>query len=178
MGVKGVKIEIIDKGWNKTLAQIKKLNKSYTVVGWFGSGGTPSNDVAARAAVNEFGATIRVTKRMRGYLAAALGIFLKKSTTVIRIPSRPFVRKTASLFKKKTEERMAIEYNRLLGGQQSARQTLSRLGEWYVGRTKWVMTTVKFTPNSSATTKKKGSSRPLIDSGQMRNSTTHREIMK
>lgn len=179
MAVKpGVTTEIIDRGWNKTMREIKKLDGSYTAVGWFGHGGDPSNDVAARAAVHEFGATIRVTKKMRGYLAAVLGIFLRKKTNVIRIPSRPFIRKTASLYKGKLRERQEIEYNNLLGGRFTAKQVLSRLGEWYVGRLKFVMLRVRFKPLSSATVRAKGSSKPLVDTGQMIGATTHKEIMK
>ena len=172
-----VEVEDIDHGWKKLMKEIKKLDKSYTAVGWFGHGGDPSNDVAARAAILNTGATIRVTKKMRGYLSAVLGIHLKKSTHVIRLPARPFVKKTASLFKRKLADRMKIEYNNMLGGKQNAKKTLARIGEWYVGKTKYVMTHVSFTANSSATVRKKGSSRPLIDSGETRSSTTHREVM-
>lgn len=173
-------VEVVDRdlGWKQTMKEIKKLDKSYTAAGYFGHGGNPSSDLAARAAVNEFGATIRVTKRMRGYLAAVLGIFLKKSTNVIRIPSRPFMRKTASMYKRKLEERKKIEYNRLLEGKSTAKQTLGRLGEWYVGRLRYVILRVRFAPNSSITVRQKGSSRPLISSGQLLNGSTHKEIMK
>jgi len=173
-----VEVEVVDHGWNKLMKEVKKLDNSYTAVGWFGHGGDPSTDIAARAALLNTGATIRVTKKMRGYLSAVLGMHLKKNTNVIRIPARPFVKKTASLFKRKLADRMMIEYNNLLGGKQNAKKTLARIGEWYVGKTKWVMTHVRFTANSSITTRKKGSSRPLIDTGETMNSTTHREVMK
>ena len=68
-GSGGVTVEDIDHGWDKVMREIKKLDGSYTAVGYFGHGGNPSDDIAARAAVNELGATIRVTKKMRGYLA-------------------------------------------------------------------------------------------------------------
>lgn len=172
-----VEVEDIDHGWNKVMREIKKLDGSYTAVGWFGHGGNPSDDVAARAGVNEFGAKIKVTKKMRGYLAGVLGIFLKKTTKIITIPSRPFVRKTASLYKRRLEKRKAIEYDRLLAGKQTAKQTLSRLGEFYVGALKYVITNVRFTPDSSITIKRKGSSNTLISTGEMRNATTHKEVM-
>lgn len=173
-----ISFEFRDFGYKKLIKEIKKLDGSYTVVGWFGSGGSPSEDVASRAAVNEFGATIRVTKRMRGWLAAVLGVFLKKTTNVIRIPARPFVKKTFSLYKRKLAKQMDIEYNRLLNMKQGAKKTLARIGEWYTGRIKYVITKIRFQPNSSITIKRKGSSNTLIDAGEMRNSTTHREIMK
>jgi hypothetical protein len=179
MAVKpGVDVVVVDKGWDKTMKEIKKLDDSYTAVGWFGNGGSPQNDVATRAAVNEMGATIRVTDKMRGYLAGVLGIFLKKTTTEIKIPPRPFIKETARIFSKKLEQRKLIEYDNLLAGKFTARQILSRLGEFWVGALKWVITRGKFSPNSGATVRAKGSSRTLIDTGQMRNSTTHREIMK
>ena len=49
---------------------------------------------AIKANANEFGARIKVTKKMRGYLAAALGVHLKKTTTEIIIPERSFLRST------------------------------------------------------------------------------------
>lgn len=173
-----VEIEDRDMGYRKVMRELKKLDNSYTAVGFFGHGGNPSNDIAARAAVNELGATIRVTKRMRGYLAAVMGVFLKKTTNILRIPARPFMRRTASLYKRKLEERKVIELNGIISGRFSARQALSRLGEWYVGRIKYVITKLKFTLNSGITIKQKGSSKPLISSGEMRNATTHREIMR
>lgn len=179
VAVKGeVSFEWIDHGYKKILKEIKKLDNSFTAVGWFGHGGTPADDVAARAAVNEYGASIRVTKKMRGYLAGALGINLKKKTRFIKIPSRPFVRKTASLFKRRAIKRIEIEYGNMLLGRITAKHALSRLGEWYAGRTKWVMTHVRFTPNHPATIRKKGSSRPLIGSGEMMNRIDHKEVMK
>lgn len=42
--------------------------------------------------VHEFGAVIRVTDKMRGFLAVQKGWHLKRSTTQIRIPPRPFMR--------------------------------------------------------------------------------------
>ena len=41
--------------------------------------------------IHEYGGKIRVTPRMRGYLAAVHGIHLKKDTSHITIPKRPFM---------------------------------------------------------------------------------------
>lgn len=51
-------------------------------------GGLP---VAAVASWNEYGVSIPVSDRMRGYLGAN-GLHLRKTTTHINIPSRPFMR--------------------------------------------------------------------------------------
>lgn len=155
-GVVFLGVEIVEKdlGWERIKKELKHLDNSYTAVGWFGTGSSPETNVAGRAMVNEYGSPAN------------------------RIPSRPFIRKTATLHQKKLEERKTIEYNKILEGNQSSKKALARVGEWYVGRIKWVITTVKFIANAPLTTAIKGSSRPLIDTGQMRNSTTHREIMK
>lgn len=178
MAAKPGTVTVIDHGYDEVMREIKKLNKSYTAVGWFGRGGSPENDVAARAYLMEKGATIRVTKRMRGFLAASLGLFLNSRTNVIRIPGRPFISKTYSLYKRKVPDVFARKYNELLANRATAKQVLGFVGEWYVGRIKYVLTNVRFAPNHPVTVRKKRSSKPLIDTGEMRNSTTHREIMK
>lgn len=60
-----------------------------------GTGSHRDMDVAAIAIINEFGATIKVTERMRGFLAAR-GIFLQKATKVLIVPARPVVRPAIS----------------------------------------------------------------------------------
>ena len=42
--------------------------------------------------IHEFGRIVKVTPKMRGYLAAALGLHLKPDTVAITIPARPFLR--------------------------------------------------------------------------------------
>jgi hypothetical protein len=64
--------------------KLKNINKQkYTLfVGW----DTP--EMSKIAAIQEYGATITVTDKMRGFLSAKYGIHLKKSTTQIVIPPR------------------------------------------------------------------------------------------
>ena len=50
-----------------------------TRAGWYGR-------------AHEFGALIRVTQKMRNFLAWKFGWYLKKSTKVIHLPKRPFMR--------------------------------------------------------------------------------------
>ena len=56
------------------------------------------------AAVHEYGCTIRVTDKMRGYLHSQ-GLHLKKTTQFIRIPERSFLRATLNdqAFRRKLE---------------------------------------------------------------------------
>jgi hypothetical protein len=174
----GVEVEIVDRGYEDLVKELKKLDGSYSAVGWFGHGGTPRDDVAARMAVINFGTKIGVTEKMRRYLAGALGIFLKKTTKFITIPARPVIENTATKTKNGLQKRKEAEVSRMIERGQTAKQTVARLGEWYVGETKKEMRGGKFAPLHPATAKKKGSTKPLIDTGQVLNSTTHREIMK
>lgn len=173
-----VETEVIDHGYDQVMEEIKKFHKSHTSVGWFGRGGDPSNDVAARMAVLELGARIRVTKKMRGYLAAVMGIHLKKTTTEITIPARGVIRYTAEKEKKNLWDVLLHEYDRVIAVKQTAKQALSRAGEWYVGRLKYNMTNGPWKPLSQVTIDRKGSSKPFIDNGQLRNAADHREQMR
>lgn len=53
-----------------------------------GPSGTRNRNLAK---IHEYGVNINVTDKMRGFLASQ-GLHLKKSTTVIRIPERSFIR--------------------------------------------------------------------------------------
>lgn len=52
--------------------------------------GIPQGKPTIVAKVQDRGATIEVTDKMRGFLAAAYGIYLKATTTHIQIPGRHF----------------------------------------------------------------------------------------
>ncbi len=52
--------------------------------------GIPNGDPTMIAKVQDQGATIQVTEKMRGFLAAAYGIRLRSDTTHINIPGRHF----------------------------------------------------------------------------------------
>ena len=55
-------------------------------------------------------------------------------------------------------------------GQMSAQQALSSIGDMLVGVTQNEIRDGEFEPNAPSTIRKKGSSKPLIDSGHMRQS--------
>lgn len=137
-------------------------------------------DLAGLGAIQEFGCEIPVTEKMRGYLAANLGLHLKKSTTHIIIPSRSFlqmplekqnelkkrlVKKIGSkedilYYIKKTNDLESVAI--LLGASaveliQEAFDT-GGFGEWK--------------PNNQLTVKGKGSNMPLVDTGNLRQHIT------
>lgn len=145
-----------DLGWDKIVKSIKHLKGSYTKVGLFGNGGSPSDNLAARGAVHEFG------------------------SVKMNIPARPFNRRAWSRHKEKVIKLLEEKYNRILAtkGTASVRKALSDIGADFEGKLKQTIMDGGFVANKPATIKHKGSSRPLIDTGDMRNRIEHKEVIK
>jgi hypothetical protein len=78
--IKDVNITITEKdmGWAAIIRETRKFCNGYTQIGYFTSGGDPRTDIAVRAVVNELGATIPVTKKMRSFWLMKFGVSLKK----------------------------------------------------------------------------------------------------
>jgi hypothetical protein len=171
-----VQVETIDHGWKRIKKELKKLNGGYTAVGFFGHGGDPGDDLAARAAVQELGANIKVTKKMRFYFLYKFGFMLKKD--VIHIPKRPFMKRTFNKNKSEINKQLDNAYDQVLKGNFGAKQMLARIGEGWVGLTKLTIRSGKFKKNSGFTISQKGSTRPLVDGGEMINGVEHKEFFK
>lgn len=119
------------------------------------------------ATVNEYGAEIKVTDKMRGYLAYN-GLHLKATTKSIKIPERSFIRKTADTKQKEINNFLTKQYNRLFNMQINAEQFLNALGEFCVGITKKTLVDVNSPPNHPYTVQqKKGKTNPLVNTGSL-----------
>lgn len=174
---------------------IKEMSKNYSVkVGLLAENGgsdevSENLDLAGLGAVQEFGARIQVTEKMRKFLAYKLGIHLKKETTEIVIPARSWlqmplersqdlrakIKEKTQLTKSERElaELAITEYGDygILGelAQAVGVSALEQIQEAFdtEGFGEW-------TPNSPATIRAKGSEMPLIDTGNLRNSITYK----
>lgn len=157
-----VKIRDIDKGWKKIKKDVATLKGSYTKVG-IQSGDkakdrnengiitTSDLDLATIAAWQEFGAR--------------------------RIPSRPFMRNT---FDKNESELSRIkirQYSQIISNRQSVAAALALIGTWFEDKMKKEITDLKTPPNAPRTILQKGSSNPLIDTGTLRASIRHVEVL-
>lgn len=124
------------------------------------------------AHVHEYGCDIQVTDKMRNYLHS-IGIHLKASTTVIRIPERSFIRagfnEHEAGWRKKADELI----QEALTGNISVEAMLDMLGLELAGKIQEFARDLKSPPNSGATTKLKGSSNPLVDTGRMIGAIKH-----
>jgi hypothetical protein len=148
------KVRDIDKGWKKVIKSIYDLNGAFTKVGV--QQGTPSDtpgvDMVTIAAANEFG---------NG-----------------SIPARPFM---ANAFEKNKQNLYDIakkQYAKVLDNQEDPKRALGLIGAWYQAKVQLEIRNGSFAPLSLATIAAKGSSKPLIDTGQMINSIRHVEVVK
>ena len=162
-------ISTIEKSevYNQLRADMKELDGSFVKVGFpaggqvgepskKGSGSKPYSDISevARIAIwNEFGVPGK-------------------------IPARPFFRAAIDTNRDKVrdfQDRLSMD---VMVGAKTPKQALESLGLFMEDKIKKSLTTGAWAPNAPRTIKAKGSSRPLIDSGQMRNSvtfTTHKK---
>lgn len=149
----------IDKGWNRIQREFKEFKGAATVVGYpEGESGTERHDeakisLAGLAAVHEYGSVAR------------------------NIPERPLQRQTFERTKKHIYKVILNEFSKVLANKVDVKKALSAVGEWYTGQMKNTIDTGNFVGLSEVTKARKGSSKPLIDTGQLRNSITHKEIL-
>ncbi|MGE4448574.1 MAG: hypothetical protein AB7E15_09785 [Azospira sp.] len=83
------------------------------------------------------------------------------------IPERPFLRVAVQRNRQKYVRLNRINLVKMLRGQATIEQALGQLGEMAKGDVQTEIRSGVFTPLKEATKKRKGSSRPLIDTGQM-----------
>lgn len=183
-------IEITDRrgDWDRLRSDMTILrNKVPGIkIGIFGRQGS---DLVKQAAANEFGATINhpggTSYGYKTPQAARQGKvrFLEKGTGfmelgitgphVIKIPERSFLRAGIIEGKQKIFEKVEIVIGKFLDGQMSLNKSLNIVGQFAVSLVKKKIRAGPFKPNAPATIRKKGSNRPLIDSGRMRRSVIH-----
>ena len=144
MAVIEVSTKLTDMGIDKVLENVMELGGKQVKVGiQAGSGSHDGVDILDIAIYNHFGTR--------------------------NIPSRPFV---SDCFDKNqgqiSEAKKRIVYRVMEGMPASA--GLAQLGQWYQDVLKGHIRNGGWVPNAPATIKRKGSSRPLIDTGQLVNS--------
>lgn len=121
---------------------------------------------------------------------AELAFIMEKGSTVNKIPPRPFMRETRKKAEKRFRGLLRKSYKAILNGKLTTEGALASLGQAYEGEMKEIFLTGNFAPNSPITihggwmrnkvsgkifkVKGKGSSRPLIDTGNLRQSIKYK----
>jgi len=139
-----VEVKLIDHGFDKIIQQALKLDGKGVKVGIRrGKGSHDSTDMLDIAVYNHFGTAT--------------------------IPARPFVSDCAEKNAGQIQEAQKRLVYRVYQGGLSADGALAELGAWYVNVQKGHILHGGWTPNALATIKRKGSNRPLVDTGQLVN---------
>lgn len=150
-----------DLGWNRIKREMALADGSYTKVGiqanatydatGEGSGRDGDEDMVEIGASHEFG---------------------------IGNPKRSFLRSTTDAEAKRVDGMIQSGLEAIKQGRASTKHVLGTVGEYMTGKVQAKIVSLRTPPNSPATIARKGSSNPLIDTGQMRQSITHVETMK
>lgn len=118
----------------------------------------------------------RETKKPLAINMASLALIHELGSAANKIPARPFMKQTRQRAEGRFARLLRRLYKQVVDGKVRPFDGLSKLGMAYEGEMKNTFTTGSFTPNKPATIKRKGSSRPLIDTGHLRQSITSKVV--
>jgi len=136
-----------DNGYDNYLKAVKELHSSVVRVGLFASVG---DKVLTKGIVNEFGTTQAGRNKN------------------ITIPERSFIRSTYNKQYKKVSRRFGQIFESFSNRNYNVQSKLKLIGIEQENETKKTITEMKTPANAKSTIAKKGSSHPLIDTGELR----------
>lgn len=157
----GIKYRVEKDTLEPMLATAKSLDGTKVNVGYLDGG-----ELAWLAAIHEYGCRIKVTDKMRAYLHSR-GLHLKKSTTEIVIPERSFLRAGFDANHEHVLEEVEQTLPLVLDGSMSIKKYGELIGVVLSSAIKDFARDLKDPPNHPFTIKEKGSSNPLVDTGDM-----------
>ena len=154
--------------------RLQALDNKTIKVGWFREATYDGKTSVAQVATwNEHGTVIPVTEKMRGWFGVR-GIHLKKSTTHIVVPPRPFLRPCCEENMAKWKQEMENSVQAVMEGNVTPDQAAEMIGGMVVGDLQEAISKVREPPLSPVTVafraSRKGgetSDQPLNDTGHM-----------
>lgn len=129
-------------------------------------------DQAWLAGIHEYGCKIKVTDKMRAYLHRQ-GLHLKASTEYITIPERAFLRNGYDNSREQVVKHTESILGNVIEGTADSEDLLKMVGLLLSSGIKDYAVSQEGPPNHPFTTKRKGSSNPLVDTGNMIGSITY-----
>ncbi len=105
---------------------------------------------------------------------AEIAFIMEKGSVVNNIPARPFMQQTRERNEKRVLGLSKKLLKNLSNGSTTAMDAIKKLGVTYEGAMKRIFIEGSFAPNAPATVRRKKSSRPLIDTGLLRQSIKHK----
>lgn len=91
----------------------------------------------------------------------------------MHIPSRPFLRDSVDNHMDEISSHIAEWCKKIAGGEMKAHELMTNIGMMQKGLIQEEIVKGSFEPNAPATIRKKGSDKPLIDTGAMRESVNY-----
>lgn len=169
-------------GLEKLAIRVKGLEKYAVAVGIHEDAGVHKDSgahVAKIAAVHEFGGDIKhpggtrytkifgANRFVRNYSSSAMEASGTTSAHIIKIPERSFMRSTFSENEKSYKASIFRILKKLIKGEGDAKTMMGRFGQKVQNQIQAKIVSIQDPPNAKSTIRKKGSSNPLVDSGQM-----------
>jgi hypothetical protein len=149
-----LKLVDTDHGWEELKREVARMADHHVLVGVQG----------AEAAANYQGT---------GLTIAQIGSVHEFGRPAINIPERSFIRAGIDEHRERILNRCTRMAAGIMGRVITVEQALGLLGEYTVGLLKARIARGIEPPNRPSTIRRKGSSKPLIDTGQLRNSITY-----
>lgn len=161
---------------NYSLAdKLKELNGMRVRVGIVGKS---DSKLLTYAAVNEYGANIKITAKMRKFLHR-IGIHVKNETTHIVIPERSYIRSTFDNKKvfEKLRKKIQPLLKSVLNGGNDAIDILDFIGLQLTSDVKRTIADMKEPENHPVTIERKGKGKGLlVDSGRLTNAISYEVV--
>lgn len=157
----GVKWKTTKNDFPKMQANVQQLDGKKVSVGVLGGG-----EQSWLASIHEYGCKIEVTDKMRKYLAAT-GLYLKSTTTHITIPERAFLRNGFDECKDDVIAKAEDIIGDVIGGTMRPEQLFELVGLLLKSGIQDYARELDSPPLHPYTVERKGSSNPLVDSGDM-----------
>lgn len=167
MGVR-VRYDSRGSGFPEMTRRLRAINGTAVEVGVL------HGEHAWLASIHEYGCDIHVTDKMRKYLASR-GLYLKKETTHIHIPERSFLRTGYDTHRDAVMEKAQQMLADVAAGRMSESAFYQAVGMELASKIKDYARDLSSPENHPYTVDEKGSSNPLVDTGDMIGSITWRK---
>ena len=159
-----------DLGMSRITKDLRELGSGAVLVGWPGNGKKHREVVHVRKANGT--TSTRKKKTETPMDVARLAIIHEFGSPKNNLPARPVMRQTNQKYGRSIPGVISRLTKEVIAGSRTPGQALARLGVYWEGRIKLMFREGVFRPLKPATIARKGSSKPLIDSGQLRQSVT------
>ena len=167
---KDIEFKYTDMGMESISRNLEIFKRGTVLVGWPGNG--PEHKVVEHNENKSGRVRVKVSKILSGISIAAIAMMHEFGIPSRNLPARPIMGQTNGKYGRVLPGAFRGMLLSVYKGEMSPETALKQLGVFWEGRIKVMFREGIFRPLKPATIAAKGSSMPLIDSGQLRNSVT------